>query len=298
MTQRTSEEIKQEVREYYSARARRELGKRDEQIPLTPVEPDSCCEPTCCGPADAPTAETSTWADQLYSAEELGNLPEEASKLSLGCGNPTAIAELRAGEAVLDLGSGSGLDCFLSAQKVGPQGKAVGLDMNDDMLELARRNLAKVAADNVEFHKGEMEAMPFPDATFDVIISNCVINLSPDKDAVFRESLRVLKPGGRLSVSDMVWKRPPTEAERNNTEAWAGCVAGALLVDEYVSKLKEAGFSEVTVRLADGHVSDLEEAGFLEEKKRLEEEQGTPGVTSAYIRAKKTGLQGNAGPCC
>jgi ubiquinone/menaquinone biosynthesis C-methylase UbiE len=298
MTQRTSEEIKEEVREYYSARARQELGKREEQIPLTAVEPDSCCEPTCCGPSDAPTAETSTWADQLYSAEELGNLPEEASKLSLGCGNPTAIAELRSGEAVLDLGSGSGLDCFLSAQQVGPKGKAVGLDMNDDMLELAHRNLAKIGAANVEFHKGEMEAMPFPDATFNVIISNCVINLSPDKDAVFRESLRVLKPGGRLSVSDMVWKRPPTEAERADNEAWAGCVAGALHVDEYVSKLKGAGFSEVTVRLADEHVSDLEEAGHLEEKQRIEEEQGPIGVTSAYITATKAGAQAKPSRCC
>ena len=288
MTERSVEEIKSAVLEHYSARAREQLAK-EERIELTPVADDSCC-----GPTEAPATETSSWADKLYSADELGTLPEEVTELSLGCGNPTAIAELRPGDVVLDLGSGSGLDCFLAAQKVGPAGKAVGLDMNDDMLELAGRNLAKVSAANVEFHKGEMESMPLPDSTFDVIISNCVINLSPDKDAVFRESFRVLKPGGRFSVSDIVWRQAPSEEERGKDQPWAGCVAGALPVDEYVSKLKAAGFAEVEVRLADEHVADLEKAG------HLDEQQGTRGLTSAYITAKKADAPVSADPgrCC
>ena len=273
MTQRTANEIKQAVVERYGGRAREQLAK-EETISLTQAGGDACC-----GPSEAPAEETSSWADKLYSARELGALPKEVSELSLGCGNPTAIAELRPGEAVLDLGSGSGLDCFLSAQQVGSQGRAVGLDMTDEMLELARRNLAKVGATNVEFHKGEMEAMPLPDATFDVIISNCVINLSPDKDAVFRESFRVLKPGGRMRVSDIVWTREPTDDERRDLSSWAGCIAGALLVDEYVGKLKDAGFQTVDVQLAG------------EADKR--------GWASAYVTATKPGgTQAADAGCC
>lgn len=267
MTERTAEEIKSAVLEHYGGRARQQLGK-EEQITLTAAEGDSCC-----GPEAAPAEEISSWADKLYSSEELGSLPEQVAELSLGCGNPTALAELHPGEAVLDLGSGSGLDCFLAAQQVGAEGKAVGLEMSDDMLALARRNLAKVGATNVEFHKGEMESMPLPENAFDVIISNCVINLSPDKDAVFRESHRVLKPGGRLRVSDIVWTRPPTEAEQNDLASWAGCVAGALEVDEYVAKLRSAGFADVETKLA----GDADERGF----------------TSAYISARKP-----AAGCC
>jgi SAM-dependent methyltransferase len=244
MTQRTGNEIKAAVTEHYGSRAREQL-KKSEEIAITPVGDASCC-----GPSEAPVEETSNWAEKLYSAQELGALPQEVSDLSLGCGNPTAIAELRAGEAVLDLGSGSGLDCFLAAQQVGPQGRVVGLDMTDEMLALAARNLAKVGATNVEFRKGEMESMPLPDATFDVIISNCVINLSPDKDAVFRESHRVLKPGGRMRVSDIVWTRQPTEAERSDLASWAGCVAGALQIEEYTGKLRAAGFGDIDVQLA------------------------------------------------
>ncbi len=244
MTDRTAEEIKSAVVERYGSRAREQLAK-SEAIPLSATGGDaSCCEPS------APAEETSSWAEKLYSANELGALPEEVSELSLGCGNPTAIAELRPGEAVLDLGSGSGLDCFLAAQQVGAQGRVVGLDMTDEMLALAQRNLAKVGAANVEFRKGEMESMPLPDATFDVIISNCVINLSPYKDAVFRESHRVLKPGGRMRVSDIVWMRAPSDAERSDLASWAGCVAGALQVEEYTSKLCAAGFADIDVQLA------------------------------------------------
>ena len=244
MTERTADEIKAAVVERYSSHAREQLGKTEQ------IELSAAGESSCCAPGEAPAEETSSWAEKLYSAQELGALPQEVTELSLGCGNPTAIAELRPGEAVLDLGSGSGLDCFLAAQQVGPQGRVVGLDMTDDMLALAGRNLAKVGATNVEFHKGEMEAMPLPADTFDVIISNCVINLSPDKDAVFRESHRVLKPGGRIRVSDIVWTRAPSDAERSDLASWAGCVAGALGIDEYTSKLRAAGFGDIGVQLA------------------------------------------------
>ena len=244
MTQRTAEEIKGAVQERYGAHARGQLQKAEETIPLSAASDSSCC-----GPEEAPATETSSWADKLYSAEELGSLPQEAQELSLGCGNPTAIAELTPGESVLDLGSGSGLDCFLAANQVGEKGKVVGLDMTDSMLELAARNLEKVGAKNVEFTKGEMESMPLPDDQFDVIISNCVINLSPDKDAVFRESMRVLKPGGRMRVSDIVWTRTPTAAERDDLASWAGCIAGALEVDECKSKLESAGFTDVNINV-------------------------------------------------
>jgi ubiquinone/menaquinone biosynthesis C-methylase UbiE len=272
MTDRTAEENKGAVMERYGSRAREQL-KKGEVIALASAGDDSCC-----GPGAAPQEETSSWADKLYSAEELGTLPQEVSELSLGCGNPTAIAELRPGDAVLDLGSGSGLDCFLAAQQVGAEGRVVGLDMTDSMLELAQRNLAKVGATNVEFQKGEMESMPLPDGAFDVIISNCVINLSPDKDAVFRESFRVLKPGGRVRVSDIVWLRAPTAAEQNDLASWAGCVAGALEVDDYVGKLRAAGFADIETKLA----RDPDKRGFA----------------SAYISATKPAQEPVATACC
>ncbi len=278
MTNRTATEIKKAVRESYGARAREQLAKTEE-VPLTPTSSDSCCGPSSCGTTETGEAATSSWADKLYSAEELGTLPEEAAEMSLGCGNPTAIAELNPGESVLDLGSGSGLDCFLAATQVGPKGRVVGLDMTDDMLELARRNLAKVSATNVEFEKGEMESMPLPDSTFDVIISNCVINLSPDKDAVFRESFRVLKPGGRIRVSDIVWTREPTEAEKNDVESWAGCTAGALQLEEYIGKLKAAGFVDIEARFAS-------DAPTLDEQTPSAAGSNGPGIASAYISAK------------
>jgi len=269
MAQRSAEEIKAAVLDRYGGRARKQLEKH-ETIELTATgNGDSCC-----GESDGVTEETSNWAEKLYSAQELGKLPDEVSEMSLGCGNPTAIAEVHAGETVLDLGSGSGLDCFLVAQQVGETGKVVGLDMSDDMLALARRNLVKVGAKNVEFHKGELESMPLPDSTFDVIISNCVINLSPDKDAVLRESHRVLKPGGRVRVSDIVWTRSPSAEEQSNLDSWAGCVAGALEISEYTDKLRNAGFSNIDVKLAG------------EPDKR--------GWASAYISATKPAQRG----CC
>jgi arsenite methyltransferase len=262
MTKRSPQEIKEFVRERYGSCARERLGKlevREEGMGT------STAESSCCGPSDSSTL-TEPMVQLLYSAEELNDLPEEALS-SLGCGNPTAIAGLKEGEHVLDLGSGGGLDCFLAAQKVVPGGRVVGLDMTADMLDLARRNARKVGLSNVEFHQGEMERMPFPDDSFDVIISNCVINLSPDKDAVFRESFRVLRPGGRVRVSDIVWLRAPTEKERSDLESWAGCVAGALMADEYVGKLSTAGFANVQIRLRD--------------------DGGDRGFTSVYVEAEK-----------
>jgi SAM-dependent methyltransferase len=183
----------------------------------------------------------------LYTPDEIRELPAEVTQATLGCGNPMAIASLQPGETVLDLGSGAGLDCFLAARQVGPTGHVIGLDMTDAMLELARRNQVKVGVTNVEFRKGEIEAMPLPDASRDVIISNCVINLSPDKDAVFREAFRVLKPGGRFAVSDVVTRGEIPEQFRQSLELWTGCLSGALDEQDYLQRLRNAGFTDVRV---------------------------------------------------
>jgi SAM-dependent methyltransferase len=183
----------------------------------------------------------------LYAGHETASLPTAAVQASLGCGNPTALAKLEQGQVVLDLGSGGGIDVLLSAKRVGPTGKAYGLDMTDEMLALARENQRKSGLSNVEFLKGTIEEIPLPDATVDVIISNCVINLSADKDRVLREAFRVLKPGGKLAVSDVVTKGEIPAAVKKSVELWIGCIAGALSEDEYLSKLKAAGFVDVTV---------------------------------------------------
>ena len=281
MEKNTPEEIKQAVLGRYSAHARRRLANLEETATpcCGPAQPQ-VSETSCCGSEQPKVSEASSCdcslsavADQnvataIYSMDELKDLPEDVLT-SLGCGNPTAIAGLQEGEAVLDLGSGGGLDCFLAAKKVGPSGRVVGLDMSADMIQLARRNARSVGAENVQFRLGEMEEMPFPDGSFDVIISNCVINLSPDKDAVLRECYRVLKPGGRLRVSDIVWTREPGEKERSDLASWTACVAGALTEADYASKLRAAGFREVRV----------EQKG----------DPGTPVVNlfSAYISAEK-----------
>ena len=183
----------------------------------------------------------------LYDASQIGQIPEEALLASLGCGNPTALAKLNAGEVVLDLGSGGGIDVLLSARRVGPTGKAYGLDMTDEMLRLANENRSKSGIENVEFLKGEIEHIPLPDDSIDVIISNCVINLSADKDRVFREAFRVLKPGGRIAVSDVVTMGEMPAEIRRNMLLWVGCVAGALEEGEYRSKLAAAGFEQIVV---------------------------------------------------
>src|SRR5438876_6040862 len=197
-----------------------------------------CCGPTASGSGDPITS-------KLYSDAETKDLPADAVAVSLGCGNPTALLPLEAGQTVLDLGSGGGIDVLLSAKRVGPTGKVYGLDMTDEMLALARQNQRKAGATNVEFLKGTIEAIPLPDNAVDVIISNCVINLSTDKDAVLREAFRVLKPGGRFAVSDVVVRGDVPADVRRNMELWVGCIAGALEEKEYRSKLAGAGFIDI-----------------------------------------------------
>lgn len=226
--ERGNEEIKSAVKEHYGSLARE---KRQ-----------SCCTPE----AKASASCCNTSAARLYTSEELEKLPEDITDFSLGCGNPTAIAELSEGEVVLDLGSGGGLDCFLAAQRVGMRGSVIGLDMTPEMIQLARENAQKIGVNNVEFRLGEMEHMPIEDNSIDVIISNCVINLSPDKDAVFREAYRVLKPGGRLCVSDIVLLGELPEEVKESLDQWAGCIAGALSKDIYLDKVQSAGFVKVT----------------------------------------------------
>ena len=227
---------------------------------VEPMQSTSCCgsgqaadpaqSTACCGPSSAAT-EVSDGAARFYSLQELDGLPDTVTLASLGCGNPTAIAELRPGEVVLDLGSGGGIDCFLAAKQVGPEGRVIGLDMTPDMIKLARRNAKKVGAQNVDFRFGEMEDIPLPDGSVDVILSNCVINLSPDKDAVFHEAYRVLRPGGRISVSDIVVDGDLPPAIRESLNAWASCVAGALDESVYLDKIRDAGFEDVAVASRD-----------------------------------------------
>jgi SAM-dependent methyltransferase len=199
---------------------------------------------SCCGDACGCGDEVS---GNLYSEAERSELPAEAVTASLGCGNPTALINLEAGQTVLDLGSGGGIDVLLSARRVGPRGKVYGLDMTDEMLALARKNQQHAGATNVEFLKGTIEAIPLPDNSVDVIISNCVINLSSDKDKVLREAFRVLRPGGRFAVSDVVSRGTVPDTVRQNADLWVGCIAGALDQDDYADKLRHAGFSDISV---------------------------------------------------
>lgn len=231
------------------------------------AEPEDAGEP-CCGGAHGSEAALERVA-RLYREADLSSLPAEVVAASFGCGNPTAIAALQPGEVVLDLGSGAGLDCFLAARQVGPEGRVYGVDMTPEMVALARRNAAKLGVTNVEFRLGEIERLPFPDASVDVVISNCVINLSPDKDQVFREAFRVLRPGGRIQVSDLVWLREPEPGVRQDLEAWAGCLAGALLEREFREKLAAAGFRDVRVtRCVELQAPGLASANVLAHKPR------------------------------
>jgi SAM-dependent methyltransferase len=265
-------EIKDAVRDKYAQAAIRvEEGDR------------ACCARTCCGsPADPITSD-------LYDKNQVATLPPEAVEASLGCGNPTALARLQLGETVLDLGSGGGIDVLISAKRVGPTGKAYGLDMTDEMLALARENQRKAGMQNVEFLKGEIEKIPLPDNSVDVIISNCVINLSGDKDRVFAEAFRVLKPCGRFAVSDIVVRGDVPDAIRRSMELWVGCVAGALEECEYVSKLASAGFQGIAVEPT--RVYDVEDARAFLSDHGIDVDAVAPLVKerfmSAFVRAEK-----------
>jgi arsenite methyltransferase len=250
----------------------------------------SCCgSQASCAPASAKDPITR----DLYAADQTADLPAEALAASFGCGNPTALVDLRPGETVLDLGSGAGLDVLLSARRVGPTGKAYGLDMTPEMLDVARANAAKAGATNVEFLQGSIESIPLPDESVDVVISNCVINLSTDKPAVLAEAFRVLRPGGRFAVSDVVLRRAiPPEAQRS-MELWTGCVAGALVDSEYVAQLEHAGFTGVSIEptriFSRGDVADMAQAagsaGCCDTDRITDMLDGA--VTSAFVRARK-----------
>jgi arsenite methyltransferase len=214
---------------------------------VTAASSASCCTPAKGGCCSSPLGAVDPITVNLYDRKQTEGLPVEAVLASLGCGNPTALARLNPGEVVLDLGSGGGIDVLLSAKRVGPTGKAYGLDMTDEMLNLARENQQKAGVENVEFLRGEIESIPLPDSSVDVIISNCVINLSADKDKVLAEAFRVLKPGGRLAVSDVVVRGDVPPELRRNIELWVGCVAGALEESDYLAKLGRAGFEQVAI---------------------------------------------------
>ena len=227
-----SEHIKEHVRKRYSEVARRSQERA------------GCCSgASCCGALSMESYAASIG----YTVEELGELPEHTVSASAGCGNPTALAALKEGEVVLDLGSGGGIDVFLASKKVGPSGRAIGVDMTQEMIDLARKSAAKMGVENVEFRLGEIEDLPVDNESVDVIISNCVINLSPDKDRVFREAYRVLNPGGRITVSDIVTDGPLPEEIRENPDQWASCIAGALDQRDYIDKISKAGFQNVKV---------------------------------------------------
>jgi arsenite methyltransferase len=269
------QQIKEAVRANYGSIAR-EVAKS--------TQPASCCGAgASCGCGDA-DAERKGNAGLLYVKTDLTGLPASVTGASLGCGNPTAIAGLKPGEVVLDLGSGGGIDCFLAAQKVGPTGRVIGLDMTPDMLKLAQHNAKLMHADNVEFRFGEMEDIPLPDASVDVIISNCVINLSTDKDSVFKEAYRVLRPGGRMTVSDMVVQRELPPAIRGRLDAWASCVAGALSESDYLARIRAAGFRNVEVESRDYlPITQIPEGG--SEEQVIRDVAGGLGMDEAEARA-------------
>lgn len=253
-----------------------------------------CCGPVACGCGDPVSS-------NLYSEAENAALPPDAVAASLGCGNPTALLVLQPGETILDLGSGGGIDVLLAARRVGPTGKVYGLDMTDEMLELARENQRKAGATNVEFLKGTIEAIPLPDNSVDAVISNCVINLSVDKDAVLREAFRVLKPGGRFAVSDIVVRGDVPADIRRRMELWVGCVAGAMEEGEYAARLKSAGFAEIDVEPWRVYGIDdarrfFAEAGVDVDRVKAEIDGK---FASAFVRARKPASKSCcSGTCC
>jgi SAM-dependent methyltransferase len=278
-------DIQQAVREKYGAIA--------ESVTRTSSNA-GCCGPTACGCGDPISS-------NLYSDAETSDLPADAVTASLGCGNPTALLALEPGQTVLDLGSGGGIDVLLSAKRVGPTGMAYGLDMTDEMLALARENQRKAGATNVEFLKGTIEAIPLPDNSVDVIISNCVINLSGDKDAVLREAFRVLKPGGRFAVSDVIVRGDVPADIRRSMELWVGCIAGALEEKEYAAKLRSAGFADVEVE--PWRIYTVDDARAFLTESGVDVDTVAPQVedrfASAFVRASKPAAKSCCGPeCC
>ncbi len=255
---------------------------------------------SCCGSAPSSLGCVDPITSNLYDSTQTSAIPQEAVLASLGCGNPTALAKLNPGEAVLDLGSGGGIDVLLSAKRVGPTGKAYGLDMTDEMLVLAQENQRKAGVENVEFLKGEIENIPLPDNSVDVVISNCVINLSTDKDRVLRETFRVLKPGGRLAVSDVVVRGEVPAEVRRSMELWVGCIAGALRDEDYVYKLAKAGFDSIDIEPT--RVYSIEDARQFLAGEGIDVDAMAPQVEgkfmSAFIRAVKPAWRECCGPAC
>lgn len=272
-------DLKEVVQEKYGEAARRVTAGGSNGCCGASALLDGCCDPI---------------TSNLYDAGQAGQIPEEALKASLGCGNPTALAQLNLGETVLDLGSGGGIDVLLSARRVGPTGKAYGLDMTDDMLALARENQRRAGVSNVEFLKGEIEQIPLPDNSVDVVISNCVINLSGDKDQVLREAFRVLKPGGRFAVSDVVVRGEVPSAIRRNMELWVGCVAGAMQDVEYKDKLAQAGFA--SIRIEPTRVYDVEDARTFLTNQGVDVDAMAPLVADKFMGAFI--LATKPGGCC
>jgi arsenite methyltransferase len=283
MTMESTEQLKQEIQQKYGAVARA-VAESGSVL--------ACCDPglRCCDPITT----------NLYGEREKSLIPEHAVRASLGCGNPTALIELKAGEVVLDLGSGGGIDVLLSAERVGPTGRAYGLDMTDDMLALARENQRRAGVENVEFLKGEIEDIPLPDASVDVVISNCVINLSADKDCVLREAFRVLKPGGRFAVSDVVVRGKVPESVQPSMLLWVGCIAGALEEQDYRAKLAGAGFGGISLETT--RVYNVEDARHFLTEAGVDVDAIAPPVDgrflSAFIRAQKPGAACCAPGCC
>src|ERR1700688_1362667 len=277
-------EVKDKVREKYGEAALR-----------VQTGGSSCCgsAPSSCGCVDPITS-------NLYDANQTSQIPEDAVLASLGCGNPTALAELKPGETVLDLGSGGGIDVLLSARRVAPGGKAYGLDMTDEMLALARENPRKAGGENVEFLKGEIENIPLPENSVDVIISNCVINLSSDKDRVLGEAFRVLKPGGRFAISDVVVRGEVPEQIRKSMELWVGCVAGALSDTEYQQKLAAAGFESIDIEPT--RIYSIDDAKEFLSAAGIDADAVAPQIRdkfiSACVRAQKPAAKTCCGPTC
>lgn len=249
----------------------------------------------CCG-STASTGCADPITSNLYDSAQAAELPQEAMLASLGCGNPTALAKLRAGEVVLDLGSGGGIDVLLSAKRVGPSGKAYGLDMTDEMLALANENKRKAGAENVEFLKGEIENIPLPDNSVDVIISNCVINLSADKNRVLREAFRVLKPGGRFAVSDVVTRGEITPEIRKSVLLWVGCIAGALDENDYRSKLASAGFENIEIEST--RIYSVEDAREFLSGQNIGVDTFAPQVDGKFLSAFVRAVKPIAEACC